>query len=298
MQTLRAICECCEDLLTNFDFDYVLTGKLHSDPLEARFGCYRQLNGANFFISLRQVLESEKKIRVLNTLKDFKNAVEDGVVTSLPSFLPAPSKTVSDLCESEFTWLTSVLHCNVDSVDDVSVKERNVIFYVSGYIGRSVSRANRCDSCKSMLLKNDCDLDIPASEEYEKIVRESEVLLSLEDRGGLSAPSEVNFSICILSYLLFQQLTSNKELFKKYLGCNQHEYAFVSSVTHIVKQHQSFHSFVNMSCHQNHKFFKKINTKLFHCYMKNLIKQFHPNSSNQATHTSQTRKVKKLSSKC
>ena len=45
-----------------------------------------------------------------------------------------------------------------------------------------------------------------SNEEFAKIVDESETLLSMLDRGGLSAPSEANFSICVISYILFQQL--------------------------------------------------------------------------------------------
>ena len=72
--TLRALANLCSDLLDNCDFRYVLTGKLLSDPLEARFGCYRQMNGANYLLSqsVKQLLDSEKKIRVLNKLADLR----------------------------------------------------------------------------------------------------------------------------------------------------------------------------------------------------------------------------------
>jgi len=40
------------------------------DPIERRFGWLRQLSGANYYISVRQVLESDqKKLRVLLLLK-------------------------------------------------------------------------------------------------------------------------------------------------------------------------------------------------------------------------------------
>ena len=62
--TLRSLYLVCEDLLNNFGYQFALLGKFQSDPIEARFGLYRQLSGGNFFISLRQLLDSEKKIRV------------------------------------------------------------------------------------------------------------------------------------------------------------------------------------------------------------------------------------------
>ena len=40
-----------------------------SDTTEGRFGWYRQMNGGNFFMSSKQLLQSEKKIRRLNLLQ-------------------------------------------------------------------------------------------------------------------------------------------------------------------------------------------------------------------------------------
>jgi hypothetical protein len=62
MQTTSALKELAEYLLEETCLDYVLLGKINSDPIERRFGCYRQLAGANYFISVRQFLEAEKKI--------------------------------------------------------------------------------------------------------------------------------------------------------------------------------------------------------------------------------------------
>ena len=50
-------------------FDYVLLGKLTSDPLEGRFGQYRQLSGGNYFIAIRQRAETERKFRTINLLR-------------------------------------------------------------------------------------------------------------------------------------------------------------------------------------------------------------------------------------
>ena len=56
-------------LIQQHNFSYVLLGKLQSDPIEGRFGMYRQLNGASYFVSVRQILLAEKKIRVLNLME-------------------------------------------------------------------------------------------------------------------------------------------------------------------------------------------------------------------------------------
>ena len=45
---------------TTLNFAYVLFGKYMSDPIEGRFGWYRQANGGNFFMSIKQLLSTEK----------------------------------------------------------------------------------------------------------------------------------------------------------------------------------------------------------------------------------------------
>ena len=45
---------------TTNNFAYVLPGKYMSDPIEARFGWYRQANDGNFFMSIKQLLLTEK----------------------------------------------------------------------------------------------------------------------------------------------------------------------------------------------------------------------------------------------
>ena len=63
-KTTRALPLLATHLIDNHGFRYVLLGKFMSDPIEARFGWYRQMNGGNFFMSLCQLLDSEKKISV------------------------------------------------------------------------------------------------------------------------------------------------------------------------------------------------------------------------------------------
>ena len=66
-QTFSAIIDVCRvlrlmtiHLLEECHFQFVVTGHIQSDPLESRFGSYRQMSGGNFCISNKQILESEK----------------------------------------------------------------------------------------------------------------------------------------------------------------------------------------------------------------------------------------------
>ena len=65
IQTMSAVPELAQYLHDKFGFHYILTGKFTSDPIEARFGWYHQVNGGNFFMFLKQLLEAEKKFEGL-----------------------------------------------------------------------------------------------------------------------------------------------------------------------------------------------------------------------------------------
>ena len=64
IQTMGAVLALSEYLQSKHGFQYLLTGKLLSDPIEARYGVYRQSNGGNCFMSVKQLLSAEKKFTV------------------------------------------------------------------------------------------------------------------------------------------------------------------------------------------------------------------------------------------
>ena len=53
-------------------FNYVRLGSMQSHPLESRFGWYQQLSGSNYLISVKNLLNSERKIRALAHFKIFQ----------------------------------------------------------------------------------------------------------------------------------------------------------------------------------------------------------------------------------
>ena len=55
-------------LLQHHKLRFVLFGKFQSDNLEARFGQYRMLSGSNYLVSVNEVLQREKKLKVHSLL--------------------------------------------------------------------------------------------------------------------------------------------------------------------------------------------------------------------------------------
>ena len=61
LQSIGCMIELVKYMHATHNFAYVLPGKYMSDPIEARFAWYRQANGGNFFMSIKQPLLAEKK---------------------------------------------------------------------------------------------------------------------------------------------------------------------------------------------------------------------------------------------
>ena len=87
----------------------VLLGKLLSDPIEKRFGQFRQFSGANFFISVRQLLDAEKQIWI-----DMDNNSNDDMVFD-DAAVDLKLEPISELHMSEIDWAK--------------------LYYVAGYAG-------------------------------------------------------------------------------------------------------------------------------------------------------------------
>ena len=79
-QTTKGLIGLAIYLLEEKGFSYVCFGFITSDPIERRFGWYRLLGGANYYLSVRQFLESEKKIRLQCLIKfsklSFKTVID------------------------------------------------------------------------------------------------------------------------------------------------------------------------------------------------------------------------------
>ena len=67
-RTLRCQAALIEDLLSD-GYEYVLTARFQSDPLERRYGQYRQMSGGRFLVSLKDVVYSEKILKMKSLIR-------------------------------------------------------------------------------------------------------------------------------------------------------------------------------------------------------------------------------------
>ena len=67
-QTTYAMIDVLKTLLSN-GANFILTSKFQTDQLEYRFSQYRQMSGGNYHVSVQQILESERKIKLKSVLE-------------------------------------------------------------------------------------------------------------------------------------------------------------------------------------------------------------------------------------
>ena len=189
IQTTSAMPELAEYLLEKKSLDFVLLGQISSDPIEKRFGQYRQLAGANYFLSVRQFLEAEKKIR-LNSLVKFSNLS----MTEIKDIY----QEINEEKKEEIVIDSEILLSSIDT-DSCQIKadagDEAIIYFVGGYISRGLLKKTSCSSCQTMVSKSrvapEVDFlgDIPDEPKTK--------LLDQLNRGGLVTPSDLVYISCL-----------------------------------------------------------------------------------------------------
>ncbi|CAH2000204.1 unnamed protein product [Acanthoscelides obtectus] len=129
----------------HFPVEYVLCGKFQTDNLEKRFGRYRYLSGCNYHISINEILESEKKIRLQNVLKtcntefDLKELRNSSLTSEQDTF----SVDISD-----FLFILETDYLISYDVDEA------VKIYICGCGPFSHKKKISCTKCQEKLIKS------------------------------------------------------------------------------------------------------------------------------------------------
>ena len=162
--TLQCTAALIEDLL-NEEFQYVLTARFQSDPLERRFSLYRQMSGGRFLVSLIEVINSEKILSLKSLLKANINFSEEDIFKE-NSVLEEFVKLRIDIVriENELQEYT------------LSKDSEDVAVMIAGYIARKIRKKIECDICKENIVATRHD---QTQDNYIKLL----------SRGGLLTPS-------------------------------------------------------------------------------------------------------------
>jgi hypothetical protein len=129
--TIYALLEMTKYCVTERNMTYLLPGKVQTDSLEDRFGRYRQLSGSQYHVSLRQIFESEKKLRLLSILN---LSVRPGsshriIIKKLDDATEVGNNSLSDQTDI----LNSLLEQINVSDQDLIECDIPVLTYITGY---------------------------------------------------------------------------------------------------------------------------------------------------------------------
>ena len=122
--TLRAQSGLIKELLSE-GYDFVMTSRLQSDPIERRFSQYRQMSGGGFLVSLREVTNSERIIRCRSLVKADINFWKENLGSDKPSL--DFSALLALLSEHEIEIAESTLDSSSEEVSTT----------IAGYIAKN-----------------------------------------------------------------------------------------------------------------------------------------------------------------
>ena len=135
------------DELLNDGFDFVLTARFQIDPIERRFSQYRQMSGERFFVSLREVLNTERILSCHSLIKNDINVLKEDL---------QPESNEGENYETINERLRDRIEVISESVLDDDSSE--VAAAMSGYIAKILLKQPKCKDCEKKLTVHDQDL--------------------------------------------------------------------------------------------------------------------------------------------
>ena len=165
IRTLRCKASLIEGLLDD-QYDFILTARFQNDPLEKRFGQYRQINVDRFLVGLKDTICSEKILKIKCLLKEDID-IDEEIKISCPG-------------EMEIMKLKTDIDSLGISLDTLmlSPDSREVAVHIAGYTAKRYLKKIKSSSCCKMHITGSIDIENP-DHEY----------LIILNRGGLTIPS-------------------------------------------------------------------------------------------------------------
>jgi len=214
-QTLRALQHTSVSLaklskyaINELKMSYILLGKAQTDTLERRFAEYRQLCGSNYHVSVQQVLESEKKLRVSTLLALRSNKLGHIAVNDVRTALAAEDIPFEDPSFLSLLLLgipVEFVNVSFEVLDTSYACDEQALTYISGYVGHKFLLHQPCSSCTTSLVR-DRDLLLESS---DNVMLNTEYVQAL-DRGGLKYPTMLLVMFGYRVYSTVQLLVSIK----------------------------------------------------------------------------------------
>lgn len=233
--TTHAMVELTSYCINELKLKYVLPGKFQTDNLEARFGKYRQLAGAQYNISVRQMFECEKKLRMMSVLHQGSINLKNLGETNWEGLENQDNLRVEDL------GLLDVTREDTEKCKDVLA----VITYLAGYCCYAVCKKMKCLFCKDIVTCTDLADTLPENHSYIQGL----------SRGSLLYPDDITTNIVMYNYIIINKLAKNPLFIH---SMNQRNLATELTLNALAEDDALFHSDVCGGGHSTEKVEKMI----------------------------------------
>lgn len=196
-QTTQALVEITRYCFDELHLSFVLLGKFQTDLPEDRFGKYRRLAGSHYHVSIRQLYESENKLRLQSTLPlvSTSTANHTDEDQNWEAFQERASTHQAD-------WNVVVTAPAISKLKDVLP----VVAYIAGYAVHVTLKKVKCDSYKDALIENRTIIVSSALPLYS-LVKEI-------NRGGLVYPAMSAVNAVAHNYVVVEQIATKPEFLK------------------------------------------------------------------------------------
>ena len=148
---------------------YILLSKFQTDNLEGTFGLYRQLSGCNYLVSVQEVFQCERKLKIKGLLRLYTSK---GVIP-ISDFIASFSEINKN--QQDEVFIENFPYCDMDTeISDVSE-----LLCVTGFVAKKTISHTDCKKCKVKLGSVGKPLELFVDEK-------SHNYFDLINRGGLT----------------------------------------------------------------------------------------------------------------
>lgn len=255
--TIYGLLEIIEYCFEELDMNYLLLGKFQTDPLENRFGKYRQIAGGHYHVSLRQLYESEKRLRIQSIMTLKSRNYGDIAIDKFYELTTELTEHDQGIHPQDGTLDQSLPKMSIENKDFCEIEDiMPVVTYLGGYCCYTALKKLKCDFCKDKLVYNE-----------EFIVEDQYDLINRLNRGGLLYPREQVVDIISFVYILFNKLLSEHEdIFLK--AFNKRSFLLHLFLTYLI-EHQHLTNFEGCNDHTGHDVVKLILSSVSNTLLKN-----------------------------
>lgn len=191
---------------------YIMLGNFQSDALESRFGYYRQIGGSRYNMSVNDVLEAEKKIRIKHLISKSKSY---GPIRIMLTDMEQMDMHICQTNKSNAPYCELFSDAVIDSTEiELTYSEANTIFTISGFIQRKLNL--RCSMCNSLADDEDPTLHF-----------------STINHGRLTKPSEKLHNLCKRWLFIFKTIIGENETEKFFIAQDNHRAVLHSIFTNV-----------------------------------------------------------------